>query len=59
MKSKIIQLILVVLLATYVKAQPPNNAIFFGGSADGSGLLKNTDGTFTFLVIIIFFHHVQ
>src|SRR6188508_2123819 len=22
----------------------------FGGSADGSGLLKNTDGTFTFLV---------
>ncbi|RTY93439.1 hypothetical protein [Flavobacterium sp. GT3R68] len=25
-------------------------AFVFGGSADGSGLLKNTDGTFTFLV---------
>jgi hypothetical protein len=31
-----------------VLAQSPSYV--FGGSADGSGLLKNTDGTFTFLV---------
>jgi len=31
-----------------VLAESPN--FVFGGSADGSGLLKNTDGTFTFLV---------
>ena len=31
-----------------VLTQSPNYV--FGGSADGSGLLKNTDGTFTFLV---------
>jgi hypothetical protein len=31
-----------------VLPQSPNYV--FGGSADGSGLLKNTDGTFTFLV---------
>ncbi len=31
-----------------VLAGSPN--FVFGGSADGSGLLKNTDGTFTFLV---------
>jgi hypothetical protein len=31
-----------------VLADSPN--FVFGGSADGSGLLKNTDGTFTFLV---------
>lgn len=31
-----------------VLADSPNYV--FGGSADGSGLLKNTDGTFTFLV---------
>lgn len=31
-----------------VLPQTPN--FVFGGSADGSGLLKNTDGTFTFLV---------
>ncbi|MDA6068576.1 DUF839 domain-containing protein [Flavobacterium sp. AC] len=29
---------------------PDSPKFVFGGSADGSGLLKNTDGTFTFLV---------
>ncbi|MDR6760526.1 hypothetical protein J2Y38_000705 [Flavobacterium sp. 2755] len=29
---------------------PDSPKYIFGGSADGSGLLKNTDGTFTFLV---------
>lgn len=29
---------------------PESPAFIFGGSADGSGLLKNSDGTFTFLV---------
>lgn len=29
---------------------PDSPKYVFGGSADGSGLLKNTDGTFTFLV---------
>lgn len=29
---------------------PESPKYIFGGSADGSGLLKNTDGTFTFLV---------
>jgi len=29
---------------------PDSPSFVFGGSADGSGLLKNTDGTFTFLV---------
>ena len=29
---------------------PASPNFVFGGSADGSGLLKNTDGTFTFLV---------
>jgi hypothetical protein len=29
---------------------PQSPGYVFGGSADGSGLLKNTDGTFTFLV---------
>ena len=29
---------------------PESPKFVFGGSADGSGLLKNTDGTFTFLV---------
>lgn len=29
---------------------PESPGYVFGGSADGSGLLKNTDGTFTFLV---------
>lgn len=29
---------------------PNSPSYVFGGSADGSGLLKNTDGTFTFLV---------
>lgn len=29
---------------------PDSPNYIFGGSADGSGLLKNTDGTFTFLV---------
>ncbi|MES2575778.1 MAG: hypothetical protein V4572_12605 [Bacteroidota bacterium] len=29
---------------------PESPSYIFGGSADGSGLLRNTDGTFTFLV---------
>ncbi|MCX7735417.1 MAG: hypothetical protein N2319_01775, partial [Candidatus Kapabacteria bacterium] len=29
---------------------PQSPGFIFGGSADGSGLLKNSDGTFTFLV---------
>jgi hypothetical protein len=29
---------------------PDSPSYVFGGSADGSGLIKNTDGTFTFLV---------
>ena len=37
---------LLALMMFWQKAQ----IMFFGGSADGSGLLKNTDGTFTFLV---------
>ncbi|MEO6542357.1 MAG: T9SS type A sorting domain-containing protein [Ferruginibacter sp.] len=35
MKSKIIEFIPVLLLSTALKAQPPNNTIFFGSTGDG------------------------
>lgn len=41
MKSKIIQCLIVVLFAIAAKAQPPNNAIFFGGAGDGIVIAAN------------------
>ena len=41
MKSKIIHFIIIVFLAISVQAQPPNNLIFSGGSADGFNRAAN------------------
>lgn len=42
MKSTITLLLSIFLIATTIKAQPPNNAIFMGGMADGFNAAANT-----------------
>lgn len=41
MKSKIIAAFIAIIIAVAGKAQPPNNAIFFGSSGDGFSAVKN------------------
>lgn len=50
MKSKIIQFILVVLLAISVNAQPPNNTIFFGSTGDGFSKNQNASASHAIFV---------
>jgi hypothetical protein len=41
MKSKLITAFIAIIIAAVGKAQPPNNAIFFGSSGDGFSAVKN------------------
>lgn len=41
MKSKLITALILITIAVTGKAQPPNNAIFFGSSGDGFSAVKN------------------
>jgi Secretion system C-terminal sorting domain len=45
MKSKIIKCLIAMLFAISIKAQPPNNAIFFGGAGDGFIIAANTSAS--------------